>query len=94
VVFPGGFGTMDELFEFLTLKQTHKMGHRANILLYGSKFWKRAVDFDCFMESGTISPEDMKLIHIADNPPQAFGLLKKWLKHDRRVRTAIRHPFP
>ena len=45
IVFPGGFGTMDEMFEFLTLIQTHKMGHRVTILLYGSKFWKRALNF-------------------------------------------------
>ena len=44
IVFPGGFGTMDEMFEFLTLIQTHKMGHRVKILLYGSKFWKSVSD--------------------------------------------------
>ena len=94
IVFPGGFGTMDELWEFLTLIQTHKMGHRVSILLYGSKFWKRAVNFGWLLEAGTISPEDLQLIRFADSPPQAFGILKKWLKRDHKVRAAIRHPFP
>jgi uncharacterized protein (TIGR00730 family) len=94
IVFPGGFGTMDELWEFMTLIQTHKMGHHSSILLYGSKFWKRAVDFGWLCEAGTISREDLNVIHFADNPSQAFEILKKKLKRDRRVRAAIRHPFP
>jgi uncharacterized protein (TIGR00730 family) len=93
IVFPGGFGTMDELWEFLTLIQTRKMGHHASILLYGSKFWKRAINFPWLCEAGTISRDDMKAIHFADAPPQAFEILKKKLKRDRRVRAAIRQPF-
>ena len=76
IVFPGGFGTMDEMFEFLTLIQTHKMGHRVNIFLYGSKFWKRAINFGWLLESGTISREDLKLIRFVDSPQQAFEILK------------------
>lgn len=94
VVFPGGFGTMDEMWEFLTLIQTHKMGHRASILLYGSKFWKRAINFPWLSEVGTIAPDDLNLIHFADSPAQAFESLKKKLKRDRRVRASIRQPFP
>jgi uncharacterized protein (TIGR00730 family) len=94
IVFPGGFGTMDEMWEFLTLIQTHKMGHHASILLYGSKFWKRAVNFGWLCEAGTISRDDLNVIHFADSPTQAFEILKKKLKRDRRVRAAIRHPFP
>ena len=76
IVFPGGFGTMDEMFEFLTLIQTHKMGHRVNIFLYGSKYWKRAINFGWLLEAGTISSEDLKLIRFVDSPQQAFEILK------------------
>ena len=76
IAFPGGFGTMDELFEMLTLLQTHKMGHRVTIVLYGSKYWKRAINFDYFLEAGTISEEDLKLIRFADTPQEAFDILK------------------
>jgi uncharacterized protein (TIGR00730 family) len=93
IVFPGGFGTMDEMWEFLTLIQTHKMGHRASILMYGSKFWKRVLNFQALVEAGTISPEDLNVLHFVDNPAQAFGILKKRLQHDRRIRAAIRQPF-
>jgi uncharacterized protein (TIGR00730 family) len=94
IVFPGGFGTMDELWEFLTLIQTHKIGHRATILLYGSKFWKSAINFNLLRDVGTISGDDLNVLHFADSPAQAFEILKKKLKRDRRVRAAIRHPFP
>ncbi len=93
VVFPGGFGTMDELWEFLTLIQTHKMGHRAFILLYGSRFWKRALNFNCLCEAGTIRREDADLVRYVDSPGQAFEIIKNRLKRDRRLRAAIRHPF-
>jgi uncharacterized protein (TIGR00730 family) len=94
IVFPGGFGTMDEMWEFLTLIQTHKIGHRASILLYGSRFWKRAINFDWLLEAGTISREDLEMLHFVDNPAQAFDILKKKLARDRMVRAALRHPFP
>ncbi len=94
IVFPGGFGTMDEMWEFLTLIQTHKMGHRASILLYGSKFWKQAINFRWLSECGTIAPDDLNLLHFADSPVHAFDFLKKRLKRDRRVRAALRQPFP
>ncbi|MBI4164602.1 MAG: TIGR00730 family Rossman fold protein [Acidobacteria bacterium] len=79
VVFPGGFGTMDELFEFLTLAQTEKLGHQAIILLYGSKYWRRLFNFQVMLDSGTISEEDLKLFRFADTPQEAFGILKKGL---------------
>lgn len=93
IVFPGGFGTMDELWEFLTLIQTHKMGHRVRVLLYGSKFWKRAINFDWLSEVGTINREDLNVLHFVDSPSKAFEILRKQLKHDRKVRAAIRQPF-
>lgn len=93
IVFPGGFGTMDEMFEFLTLIQTHKMGHRVTILLYGSKFWKRAVNFGWLLESGTISSEDLKLIRFVDSPQQAFGILRDELGQRFGLRPVAKHPF-
>ena len=93
VVFPGGFGTMDEMFEFLTLTQTHKLGHRASILLYGSKYWKKLINFDWMIETGTIDEEDLKLFSFADTPREAFGILKKQISHELDLRTIPRQPF-
>lgn len=93
VAFPGGFGTMDELWEFLTLEQTHKITHQATIVLYGSSFWKRAVNFKCLVEAGTVTQQDLKLIHFADSPEEAFETLKHNLSRELRVRTPSRHPF-
>jgi hypothetical protein len=93
IAFPGGFGTLDELFEMLTLLQTHKMGHRVTIVLYASKYWKRAINFDYFLEAGTISEEDMKLIRFADTPQEAFALIKEDLTRILHVRPMVRHPF-
>jgi uncharacterized protein (TIGR00730 family) len=91
IVFPGGFGTMDELFEFLTLTQTHKMGHRVTILLYGSKFWKRTINFGWLLESGTISPDDLKLVRFVDSPEQAFAILKDELGDRLGLRPVVKH---
>jgi hypothetical protein len=91
--FPGGFGTLDELFEMLTLLQTHKMGHRVSIVLYGSKYWKRAINFEYFLETGTISEDDMKLIRFADTPQEGFTIIKDDLTRILQIRTVVRHPF-
>ncbi|TAM81631.1 MAG: LOG family protein [Acidobacteria bacterium] len=93
IVFPGGFGTMDEMWEFLTLIQTHKMGHRATILLYGSRFWKKAVNFDWLRETGTVTAEESKLIRFVDSPREAFETLKTSLTRQLRLKTAQRLPF-
>ncbi|HXX21730.1 MAG TPA: TIGR00730 family Rossman fold protein [Terriglobia bacterium] len=93
IAFPGGFGTLDELFEMLTLLQTNKMGHRVTIVLYGSNYWKRAVNFEYFLEAGTISEEDLKLIRFADMPQQAFAIIKEDLTRILHVRSVLRHPF-
>lgn len=76
VVFPGGFGTLDEMFELLTLTQTHKLAKEMTIVIYGSKFWNRLIDFNFLVETGTISPEDLKLFQFADTPEDAFAILK------------------
>lgn len=93
IVFPGGFGTMDEMWEFLTLMQTHKMGHRVTILLYGSKFWKRAIDFDWLVEAGTVNKEDLKLLRFVDSPEQAFAILKEEIGGRVGGHPPIKHPF-
>jgi hypothetical protein len=93
VVFPGGFGTMDEMFEFLTLTQTHKLGHHATILLYGSKYWKKLINFRWMLETGTIEEDDLKLLRFADTPQEAFGILKKQLSRELGLRGGKRRPF-
>jgi hypothetical protein len=93
LVFPGGFGTLDEMCEFLTLSQTHKMGRRVTILLYGSRFWKRALNFDWLFEAGTISREDLKLIRFVDSPQHAFAILKDEIGRRVGLQPGAKHPF-
>ena len=93
IAFPGGFGTLDELFEMLTLLQTHKMGHRVSIVLYGSSFWKRAINFEYFLETGTISEDDLKLIRFADTPQDGFAIIQEDLSRILQIRPVVRHPF-
>jgi uncharacterized protein (TIGR00730 family) len=79
VVFPGGFGTLDEMMEVLTLTQTQKLNKKMAIILYGSAYWKEIVNFDALIKYGMISPEDMNLFQYADDPEAAFDLLKTGL---------------
>ncbi len=79
VVFPGGFGTLDEMFEILTLAQTQKLAKKITIILYGSSYWKDVINLDVLVDKGTISPRDRKLFQTADTPEQAFALLKEGL---------------
>jgi len=76
VVFPGGFGTMDELFEILTLNQTGKV-EGLPIVLFGSDYWKRLVNFDLLLEEGMILPEDLKLFDFSDDAEDAWAKLLK-----------------
>ena len=76
VVFPGGFGTMDELFELLTLVQTRKLAKKITIILYGTDFWKEVINFDALVKYGTVSAEDLKLFHFADSPDEALRILQ------------------
>ena len=76
VVFPGGFGTFDEMFELLTLAQTKKLEKTIPVILYGSSYWKTAVNFDFLAERGAISPNDLNLFQFADTPDEAFALLR------------------
>jgi uncharacterized protein (TIGR00730 family) len=79
VVFPGGFGTLDEMFEILTLVQTQKLAKKITVLLYGSQYWKEVLNFDALVKWGTISPEDLNLFQYADDPEVAFDLLREGL---------------
>ncbi|HXJ96162.1 MAG TPA: LOG family protein [Terriglobia bacterium] len=94
VVFPGGYGTMDEMWEFFTLLQTRKMGHQAFILIYGSDYWKRVINFDWMAECGTVSREDLRLVNFVDSPEEALNIIKRKLRRNRFMRAALRHPFP
>jgi predicted Rossmann-fold nucleotide-binding protein len=78
-VFPGGFGTMDELMELLTLTQTQKLAKKMAIVLYGSSYWKEIINFDALVRHGMVSPEDLKLFQYADDPATAFEILKESL---------------
>ena len=77
VVFPGGFGTFDELFELLTLAQTEKLAKRICIVIYGKDYWDRVINFQALVDAGTISPNDFKLFHWANTPEEAFECLKE-----------------
>ena len=76
VVFPGGFGTLDELLEMLTLQQTHKLDRAVPILLYGSSYWSEILDFDALVRHGMISKEDLNLFHRVDDPTSALAYLQ------------------
>jgi len=79
VIFPGGFGTLDELFEILTLAQTRKLESKIVIVLYGSKFWKEVLNFDALVKYRTIDAEDVRLFQYADSPEAALQILQEQL---------------
>jgi len=79
VIFPGGFGTLDEMFEILTLVQTHKLAKKITVVIYGSTYWKSVVNLDILAEKGAIAVSDLDLFHFADTPEEAFELLKRGL---------------
>ncbi|MFT5241192.1 MAG: hypothetical protein ACI9OU_000877 [Candidatus Promineifilaceae bacterium] len=81
VAFPGGFGTLDELFNTLTLMQTGKM-QRVPIVLYGRPFWDKLINFESMVEAGTISPRDLHLFKYADDPQEAWDIIKDFHKLD------------
>ncbi|MAT38544.1 MAG: TIGR00730 family Rossman fold protein [Ectothiorhodospiraceae bacterium] len=76
VFFPGGFGTMDEMMEVLTLVQTDKLKKKLSMVLYGSDFWNKIINFQGMVEEMVISPEDLDLFRICDTPQDAFNHLK------------------
>ena len=82
-VFPGGFGTMDELFEILTLQQTRKAPPMP-IVLFGRDYWHRIVDFDALVEDGMIAAEDLALFALADSPEEGWEAM---LRHGLKAHT-------
>lgn len=79
IIFPGGFGTIDEFFELMTLISTRKMGKKLPILLYGSDYWDKVMNLDAMVKFGTISPGDLDLFHRADSVDDAFDFISSTL---------------
>jgi hypothetical protein len=79
VIFPGGFGTIDELFEILTLAQTDKLAKKILVVIYGSEYWHRIMNFQAFVDAGTISSQDLNLFKFVDSPEDAFSFLRDGL---------------
>jgi uncharacterized protein (TIGR00730 family) len=79
VVFPGGFGTMDELFELLTLAQTGKLAKKIVVIIYGREYWNRIVNLNAMADWGAISPKDLELFQFVDTPEEGFEALKAGL---------------
>jgi uncharacterized protein (TIGR00730 family) len=77
VAFPGGFGTMDELFETLTLIQTKKI-KKLPVILFGHQFWNTAIDFDFLVQEGVISPEDLKLFYKVEKAEEAWKIIREY----------------
>lgn len=82
VVFPGGFGTLDELFEILTLAQTEKLAKRMTVLLYGEEYWRRVLNLEFLVDAGTIAPDDVNLFQFVETPDAAFAKLQESLIRD------------
>jgi predicted Rossmann-fold nucleotide-binding protein len=82
IVFPGGFGTLDELFEVLTLKQTRKLEkHTVPVLLYNREYWNDVINFQKLVDMKLILPEDIEMLHFFDTPEEGFEYLKNRLIH-------------
>lgn len=80
VIFPGGFGTFDELMEVLTLLQTEKLHKPMPVVIYGSRYWKEILNLEAMVRWGTISEKDLSLLHFVDTPIEAFEYLRKQLE--------------
>lgn len=85
VVFPGGFGTLDEFMEMLTLAQTQKLDREVLILLYGTEYWNDVINFDSLVKHGMIDKKDLDLIHRVDDVQAALSLLKKHLPKEKEA---------
>ena len=79
IVFPGGFGTFDELFEIMTLAQTEKLAKRIEVVVYGREYWTKVVNFEAMAEMGVIAPQDLHLFKVVDSPEEGFEYLKESL---------------
>jgi uncharacterized protein (TIGR00730 family) len=85
VVFPGGFGTLDEMYEILTLAQTQKLSKKLAVVLYGPDYWNEVMDIGPMAQWGMISPEDLKYLQPASTPEQAFVILRDFLVENHLV---------
>lgn len=79
VIFPGGFGTLDELFEILTLAQTQKLAKKILVAIYGKKYWNQVLNFQALVDSGTVLQEDLELFKFVDSPEEGFEFLRDGL---------------
>jgi uncharacterized protein (TIGR00730 family) len=85
IIFPGGFGTLDEMFEFLTLDQTRKLSKKIGVILYGTDYWDQILNLQPMLEWGAISEEDMNILCRVDTPEAAFEELKAHLLEHHMV---------
>lgn len=76
VVFPGGFGTLDEMMEILTLSQTRKLDRAIEVVLYGADYWREIVNFEALVRYGMIDAADLGLFHFADDPRASLSILQ------------------
>ena len=83
IVWPGGFGTLEELMELLTLIQTQKLSKRVPIVLFGNEFWNKVINWDYLVEVGTISAEDLKLFHFSDTVDDAFQYITSFIEKNQ-----------
>jgi uncharacterized protein (TIGR00730 family) len=79
VIFPGGFGTLDEFFEILTLAQTRKLAKKILVVIYGRKYWDHVLNLQTMVDAGTISADDLKLFQFVDTPEEGFHVLREGL---------------
>jgi uncharacterized protein (TIGR00730 family) len=79
VIFPGGFGTLDEFFEILTLAQTQKLAKKILVVIYGSDYWNKLINFQTMIDAGTISAQDVELFKMVDSPEEGFEYLREGL---------------
>jgi uncharacterized protein (TIGR00730 family) len=91
VIFPGGFGTLDELFEILTLAQTQKLAKKILVVIYGREYWNKLINFQTMIDAAAIHPKDLELFKMVDTPEEGFeflreGLIKYHLGPDRPKR--------
>lgn len=82
IIFPGGFGTFDELMEVLTLLQTGKLNKKMSVIIYGSNYWKKAINFQLLIDHGVIDKKDMNFFKFCDTPKDAFEELKSFLTNN------------
>ena len=94
VVFPGGFGTFDEMFELLTLAQTEKLAKHIGVVVYGRDYWDKIINFQALVDAGTISAKDLDMIHWANTPEEAFEYLRADLErhHIEHSNSAEKEP--